>query len=95
MTKKIRSLIKVSDGPNNFPAIIFRIILTWQPVFMISQVWARLEYHLRIFNWGGFVIFFDITNSKRKLFKYDVEGALRQIKRVCYKLNPIKSKKNE
>ena len=34
-------------GVNNFPKIKFRIILTWQPVFMISQVWARLEYHLR------------------------------------------------
>ena len=21
--------------------------MTWQPVFMISQIWARLEYHLR------------------------------------------------
>jgi hypothetical protein len=40
-------------------------------------------------------MFFDITSSKMKLFKSDVEGALRQIKRVCYKLIPNKSKKNE
>ena len=33
-------------GLNNFPKIKFRIILAWQPVFMISQVWAGLEYHL-------------------------------------------------
>jgi hypothetical protein len=56
-TPKIHPKIKVSVGSNNFPKIIFRIILTWQPVFMISQVWARLEYHLHIRSLGKFVIF--------------------------------------
>jgi hypothetical protein len=59
-TPKIHPKIKVSVGSNNFPKIIFRIILTWQPVFMISQVWARLEYHLHIKTLGEFVIFLDI-----------------------------------
>jgi len=43
-------------GSDNFPKIKFWIILTWQPVFMISQVWARLEYHLRISRSAIFVI---------------------------------------
>jgi hypothetical protein len=62
---------------------------------MISVLLPELWLHLRIFNWGEFVIFFDIKSSERNLFKSDVEGALRQIKRVCYKLIPNKSKKNE
>jgi hypothetical protein len=65
LVPKIHSVIQVPVGPNNFPKIIFRIILTWQPVFMISQVWARLEYHLLICTLGEFVIFFDITGFER------------------------------
>jgi hypothetical protein len=30
----------------DFTIIKLEIFLTWQPVLMISQIWARLEYHL-------------------------------------------------
>lgn len=41
-----------------------------------------------------FIILREMVLSFR-LFKSDVEGALRQIKRVRYELIPNKSKKNE
>ena len=44
-TPKIHLKIKVSVGSNNFPEIIFRIILTWQLVFMISQVFNGIAFY--------------------------------------------------
>jgi hypothetical protein len=63
---KIHPKINLLVGPNNFPKINFRIILTWQQVFMISQVWARLEYHLHICSFGQLVLLAKIT----QIFKF-------------------------
>jgi hypothetical protein len=55
------------DG-ENLTIIEFDIFLTWQPVFMISQVWPRLELHLRISSLAKVVIFLYITGFRRCRF---------------------------
>jgi len=51
------SFNKIDGQPKIFSENYIRIILTWQPVFMISQIWVRVEYHLRITGLPIFVIF--------------------------------------
>jgi hypothetical protein len=50
-------IFELSGNGEDSSIIRFEIFLTWQPVFMVSQVWPRLEYHLLITRSGRFVIF--------------------------------------
>jgi hypothetical protein len=60
---------ELSVGSEDFTIIEFEIFLTWQPVLMISQIWARLEFHLHISTLAHIVIFYEIIGfSERRFF---------------------------
>jgi len=55
---------ELSGNGENLTIFEFEIFLTWQPAFMISQVWPRLEIILRITSLLQLVIFLmDIKDS--------------------------------